>query len=308
VCLTASNSIKFLERIEFDAFYKKKISTAASPSSLHRQVVHCGQNTFIYAFTNLGNCVKIDLSEVEPADYRSVGVKLEAIADGVAKGEYPVKIFAVNDTPQGDVLFYTKQGTRQRTQWSEYMLTKRVFPAIKLKDGDEVLNVENFDEDEFSTMLLVTKKALCLNAVKDDVPVQGRVAGGVRGISLNDGDEVIFATQQNGEGEVIIATTFSTFKRVISSLFDPHGRGSKGMMIADIKGKGDILYADYVTVPYKLAVMSADKTVTEIDTESINIEPRVSRGKPLAGINNVVRVVPLKYKSEFEGNGVQLKF
>ena len=55
---------------------------------------------------------------------------------------------------------------------------------------------------------------------KYDVPVQGRLAGGVRGITLNDGDEVVFAAQQNGEGEIIVVTTLGGFKRVISSLFD----------------------------------------------------------------------------------------
>ena len=38
--------------------------------------------------------------------------------------------------------------------------------AFKLKAGDELLNVERYDGDEFSTMLFVTKKAMCLSAAK----------------------------------------------------------------------------------------------------------------------------------------------
>ena len=79
------------------------------------------------------------------------------------------------------------------------------------------------------------------------------------------------------------------------------------MMIADIKGKGDILFADYVTIPYKLAIMKSDKSVVEIDTEDILIENRVSKGKPLDGITDAVRVVPLKHRSDFPAEGVQLK-
>ena len=217
-------------------------------------------------------------------------------------------LFASETLPEGELLFFTKLGTVKRTEWSEYGLGKKLFPAIKLKQGDELLNVERYEENEDYTMLFVTKNAMCLCADRDDVPVQGRVAGGVRGIGLNDGDEVVFATQQNGEGEVIVVTTLDGFKRVIASLFDPHGRGGKGVMIADIKGKGEILFADYVTIPYKLAVVCEDKSVTEIDTETVPIENRVVKGKPLKGIENVRKVVALKHRSDYSDGTMQIKF
>ncbi len=313
VCITAANTLKFLEQEDFVAPSKKKTSATASPSQLHRQVIFGGQSDILYCFTNLGNCVKIPLEDCEPVEYRSAGVKLESVADGVQKGEYPVRIFAVGaaaaDREDGKgLLFFTKGGVVKRSEWSEYYSGKRLFPAIKLKDGDEVINVENYDGDEYSTMLFVTKNALCLNAGKDDVPVQGRGAGGVKGIALNAGDEVVFATQQNGEGEIIVVTTLGGFKRVIASLIDPHGRGGKGVMIADIKGKGEILFADYVTVPYKLAVIGADKAVTEIDTETVTIENRVSKGKIIKGLEGVARVVALKHRTEYPAGGQQLKF
>lgn len=312
VCITAANTLKFLEQEDFVAPSKKKTSATASPSQLHRQVIFGGQSDILYCFTNLGNCLKLPLEDCEPVEYRSAGVKLESVADGVQKGEYPVKIFAVAArTDGGDgkgLLFFTKGGVVKRTDWSEYYSGKKLFPAIKLKEGDEVINVENYDEDEYSTMLFVTKNALCLNAGKDDVPVQGRGAGGVKGIALNAGDEVVFATQQNGEGEIIVVTTLGGFKRVIASLIDPHGRGGKGVMIADIKGKGEILFADYVTVPYKLAVIGADKAVTELDTETVTIENRVSKGKIIKGLEGVARVVALKHKTEYPAGGQQLKF
>ncbi|MBD5631861.1 MAG: DNA topoisomerase 4 subunit A [Clostridia bacterium] len=308
VCLTAANTIKFLEQEEFSSLSKKKLSTYASLSAMHRQVVNCGQDATVYIFTNLGNCIKVNLAEVEPGDYRSYGVKLEGFIDGVQKGEYPVKVFAATDDIKGELLFFTKQGAVKRSDWAEYISGRKLFPALKLKPGDELLNVENWDADEFSTMLFVTKNALCLNAQKDDVPVQGRVAGGVKGVSLNTGDEVIFATQQNGEGEIIIATTLGGFKRVISSLFDPHGRGSKGVMIADIKGKGEILFAEYVTIPYTLAIVYGEKQVTEVDTESIMIESRVFKGKPIKGLDNVTKVVALKHKSEYSDGRMQISF
>ena len=175
------------------------------------------------------------------------------------RGEKPVKIYASGDEPpKGDLLFFTRQGTVKRTSWDEYSVSRQVFPAIKLKPGDEVLAVENYIEDNDCTMCFVTREGICLNADKDDVPVQGRVTGGVRGILLNDGDEVVFATQFYGEGEIIIISDAGAAKRVIASLFQPMGRGRKGMMIVD--GKSKVLFADYVTVPYLSLIHISEPT------------------------------------------------
>ncbi len=308
VCLTAADNIKFMVFDDFDGHYKKKLASTSSSAVIYKQSLICSNEANLYAFTNLGNCLKIDLNEREPVDWRATGIKLENICDGAQKNEYVVKLFATEEKPAGELLFITKLGAVKRTEWSEFESVKKLTSAIKLKDGDELLTVENFDDDEFSTMLFVTKKAMCLSAAKEDVPVQGRVAGGVKGIGLNTGDEVVFATQQNGEGEIIIVTTLGGFKRVISSLFETYNRGAKGVMIADIKGKGEVLFANYVTMPYKLAVTCADKTVAEIDTEDITIESRIFKGKPVKGLGEVIKVTAMKYKSDYSDSGMQIKF
>ncbi len=312
VCLNAHNHVKFVEREEFDFAAKKKLSSSVSLSHLHRHVINCGGEDAVFAFTNLGNCVKMNSKYADLNEFKSSGTKLEKLVEGVQKDEYPVRLFACRDgkLPEGELIFFTRQGVVKRSAWSEYEQGKPVFPAVKLKDGDELLTVERFDEDEYSTMLFITRKGLCLNASKDDVPVQGRIAGGVKGISLGEGDEVIFATQHTGEGEIIIVTTLGGFKRVVSSTIDPIGRACKGVMIADIKGKGEILFADYVTIPYSLAVVNEDKSVVEVNTEEIPIETRVFRGKPLKkeGVGKVIAVYALKHRSDYPDGRMQIKF
>ncbi len=312
VGINANDNLKFMERGEFKFIIKKKLPASASLSQLHKQVLNCGADDVVYAFTNLGNCVKLTAKYAELSDFKSTGVKLEKAAEGVQKGEYPVKLFAAigGKLPEGELLFFTKQGAVKRTAWSEYAQSKNIFQAIKLKDGDSLLNVEKFDPDEFSSMLFVTRKGLCLNANKDDVPVQGRIASGVKGIALGGGDEVLFATQHTGEGEIIIVTTLGGFKRVVASTIDSISRACKGVMIADIKGKGEILFADYVTIPYTLAVVNEDKTVAEVNTEEISIETRIFKGRPLKieGVSTVAAVYALKHRSDYPDGRMQIKF
>ena len=304
--LTAGDNLKFIDKIEFDQKHKKPLASVYRADALYKQTVVCKSDGAAIVFTNYGNCIRLDLNLFDAAGMGAGGIKIKDYYDAALRGEKPVKIYASgNEPPKGDLLFFTRQGTVKRTSWEEYSVSRQVFPAIKLKPGDEVLAVENYIEDNDCTMCFVTREGICLNADKDDVPVQGRVTGGVRGILLNDGDEVVFATQFYGEGEIIIISDAGAAKRVIASLFQPMGRGRKGMMIVD--GKSKVLFADYVTVPYKLAVVRADNSVTEMDTEDISIEPRPSRGKYLPAAGEVTAAVSLKYRSDFEDGHQQMK-
>jgi DNA gyrase subunit A len=309
ICIAANNTLKFIEKEEFLQKGKKPLVANTKADMLFKHITVAKSDGVILIFTNLGNVVKLDLNEIDETEFKANGIKLSSIYGDAESGEIPVKIFDItNGLPEGDVIFFTQQGTVKRTQWSEYSLAKSAYPAIKLKTGDKVINVENYITDDLYTMCFVTKGGMVLNAVSDDVPCQGRVAGGVRGMMLSDNDEVIFATQINGEGEIIIVTDSGLFKRVISSLIDPIARGRKGLMITDNKSK--VAFADYVTLPYALAVINEDKTVAELQTEDIAIDSRVSKGKPIkrADITQIKTVVALKYKSEYDDGNMQLKF
>lgn len=99
---------------------------------------------------------------------------------------------------------------------------------------------------------------MCLNAYKNDIPSQGRISAGVRGIALNEGDKVVFAGQIDDGGEILVGTDGNTIKRVIVSQIDPMARYRKGVKIVDLGSNRSVVYADYVTMPYKIAVKMDD--------------------------------------------------
>ncbi len=310
VAITAAGTVKAVEREEFEFMSAKKTSVNAKPYQLHVRTAKCKSNSDVLIFTDLGNCIRITLDELESGEFRGQGQKLSAIADGVEKNERPVNLFVIPERgAKGDLLFATKQGMVKRSPVAEYNLSKRVFQAIKLKPGDSVINVEIFDTQDVNTMFFVTKKAMCINAYPD-VPVQGRLSSGVKGITLKSDDEALYFGQVNGMGEVIIATTLNGVKRVPASVIDPQARGGKGVMIADIREKGgEILFADYVVLPYVVAVTLEDGSVREISTEDIPVESRVFRGRPIGAINGAAytAMYSLKHKCEYP-DGVQLTF
>ena len=307
VSLTADGRIKFTDKGEFVSKFKKPLANSKL-SGMHTQIVFTGSDAQLVCFTNAGNCVYINLDAADPSAYREEGLPLSEICEDVPEGERAVKLFSRGEL-HGDVLFFTKYGMVKRTPWTEYNLKKPFYQAMTLKDGDEVINAETYDEDEFSTMFFVNSAGFGLNAVKDNLPVQGRVAGGVRGIALKEGEECIFASQITAEGELVVVTASNFFKRVIVSTITPIGRACKGVTIADVKDCGKLLFADYVTIPYTLAIINKDGTVCEINTEEISIENRVVKGKKLKRTPPVdpEKIVALKQKSDYADGNVQLR-
>lgn len=238
----------------------------------------------LLAFTNLGNCCKIDLEIAPECRFRDKGHKFNMVAKECARNEYPVAFFAVGEKlPEGHLLFFTKDGLIKKTEWNEYNLLKPYYQAIKLKDGDELIDVQ-LDQPE-TTIAFITKQGLALNALKDDIPVQGRVAGGVKGINMNKGDSIKFVSQVDEEGEFVIVTDGGCYKRVIASDIEPMARYRKGIKIVELGKSNSIVFASYVKQPYDIAVIDNFGVAFTVNTEDVSIEGRTTKGKTLKNEN-----------------------
>ncbi len=239
----------------------------------------------VFCFTNLGNCYKIDVENIPDGKWREKGAELKTIVADAVDGEFPVYMRLIEEKlPKGDLLFYTRMGLVKRSAWSEYGVVKSSFAATKLRDGDEVIAMEDFVEG--CSLMFVTRDGMCLNADMSDMPVQGRIATGVKGISLADNDECVLIRQVNGDGEIALLTDRCFAKRVLVSQIDVMARYRKGIKIIDFtKTKTDngskIVYAACVTVPFKVVINVDDEYLTAFSTENFSIENRTHVGKPL---------------------------
>ncbi len=234
-------------------------------------------------FTNLGNCFRFKLSVIKDKRWAEPGCSLNALFPEALINEYPVACFSFNsEETDGSFTMITKQGSVKRTEASEFDVNKLSFQAIVLKEDDEVINVEKTLADENTTLFFATKLGMALNSLTDDYPLQGRKASGVKGINLNAEDEVIFASQVDDEGEIVIFTDNGYAKRVIlSAYFEPLNRACKGLKLIDLTGDNGkkLIYVDYVKLPVNFALVGYDK-FESVNSEDIRLENRVSKGKP----------------------------
>ena len=297
---TAGDTFKVLTGKQVDAL-DKSFDGKYKAQNLPLIVLDTVTDKRIFAFTNYGNCHKLDISaESLQRKWTESGVTLKELSDSAEKGEKVVSMFALEDKmPYGQLLFFTKQGMIKKCDWEQYDQRNASFSALKLNENDEVIAVEE-DNGAETTIVMITKGGICVNAKKEGIPTQLRNAAGVRGIALQDGDQVIFASQITDEGEVILATDEAKFKRVISSLLTVTARNTKGSMITSLKDGASVLFAAYVTQPYRLAVVDKNGSVGEVSTEDLFLTIKSNRGKllPQFAEDSVARVIPLYYKKE----------
>ena len=296
---TEDEKFKVLTGKQVEGLEKPIDNSRFKPSLVARQLLKTVTDKRIFAFTNYGNCHKLDISDPKlDCKLSDEGLSLRDLSKDAETGERVVALFEIGERmPYGNLLFFTKKGMIKKTDWLEYEQRKDSFQAVKLNEGDELLNVEA-ETDEEDTIMIVTKEGIGLNALKDDIPVQGRIATGVRGIQLRETDEVVLMTQINGEGEIIIATDEGKFKRVISSQVEPSKRYRKGSMVVSLREGASVICASYVTVPYMLAVVEKNNAVSELSSEDIFISVQSARAKRVLRYaeDSVKAVIPMPYK------------
>ena len=277
---TAADELKLVSEKNYN-MSDKTLGERATLSDVFCLELKTSTDKVVYSFTNMGNCYKIDFEDAIVGKLKDKGVPYKTFCPDALEGEKPIAFYEVGEKmPKGSLLFYSRLGYVKKSDWTEYNILKYAFQACKVNDGDELIGIELDDPEPTTTLFFVTEQGMCLNAYKNDIPTQGRVSAGVRGIALAEGDKVVFAGQIAEEGEIIVATDGNTYKKVIASQIDPMARYRKGVKIVDL-GKGrKVSFADYVTVPYKLAVQMDDGSLVMADTEEdITIEDRTTKGK-----------------------------
>ena len=298
---TADEKFKVLTGKQADAL-EKELEGKFKPQLVALKTLQTKTDKRIFAFTNYGNCHKLDISEPKlNGKLTDTGMSLRELSSDAEVDEKVVALFEVDERmPYGNLLFFTKKGMIKKTEWAEYEQRKACFQAVKLNEDDEVLAVEE-DTGEEDTIFIVTKEGICLKAMKDDIPTQGRISTGVRGIKLRENDEVVLMTQiTNDEGEILIVTTEGKFKKVVVPQIEKSKRYLKGTIIVGLSSGTSVLTACYVTVPYKLAVVSKTHEVSEISSEDVFIATQSAKAMKLSGylINSIEQVLPMPYKKD----------
>lgn len=277
VCVSAQGFLKAIEKKVYDTA-NKVFKDGGKLLQIHPIVTLTSTDKTLLVFTNKGYCARCRVKDIPIVKYKDKGASPREMFADFALDEKIIAIFDAEFDKQ-EILFFTESGFVKKTEFKDYEVQKAYFQAVKIKEDDQVI-AAMFDQPN-TNMIFATKDGQVLFAKKDDVPIQGRISGGVRGINLNDKDKVVFATICSDDGEIIVVTKLGFTKRVLISQIDKLPRYRKGVRLVGL-GKDDyVLFATRCTLPVEI-VFDYNTTFMK-NSEDIQIEQRMTKGKKQKG-------------------------
>jgi DNA gyrase subunit A len=155
----------------------------------------------------------------------------------------------------GELFFATKQGTVKKTSLNEYAnVRKGGIIAITIEPGDTLIDVkltrgsivENEEvRDSGDDVVLITRDGMSIRFSESDVRSMGRSAAGVKGITLEKGDEVVALAVVVPDATLLVAgengigkrTSFDEYLVQAESGARKQSRGGKGRITMKVTEK-----------------------------------------------------------------------
>ena len=176
------------------------------------------------------------------------------------------------------IIFVTKNGMIKKTYLEEYTKTNRNtgIAALNVKKGDSVVNIL-FQDDE--DLLLVTKNGMSIRFDTKDIGAVGRVARGVKGVKLSEGDEIVSAMSvHKTTDQVGIFTSKGLGKKVELKDFPAQKRGGKGTIVyKPTEQTGNIIGATMLSDEDNI-LLCGNKSSICISAKDVPILSKVGQG------------------------------
>lgn len=236
--ISAGNTIKKVTSKNY-SMSQKGLTDNSTITDVSTEIKTFASNETVLIMTNQGNAIKRTVSELKECKWRDKGFSLLSIEKATSLNEIPVAIISL--PKEGSILFMTKQGMVKKSEAKDLMVSKGFYQVCKLNEGDEVISVEI--DKEGKSILMLTKEGMSLNFDKGDIPVQGRISGGVKGINLESGDSVIFAKQIDFT-HIVVVSENGYIKKMSINQFPLSQRYRKGLKYINFAKNGKkVFYA-----------------------------------------------------------------
>jgi DNA gyrase subunit A len=158
------------------------------------QIFIASTHTPVLFFSSRGMSYRMKVWRLPAATPQSIGKALVNLLP-LAEGETITSILPLPEDPdtwgQLELMFATKTGNVRRNSLADFeSINRNGKIAMKLDEGDRIVRVAICTADD--NVLLTTAAGRCIRFRVEDVRVfKGRDSTGVRGIRLDEGDEVI---------------------------------------------------------------------------------------------------------------------
>ena len=248
-------------------------------------------------FTQNGRCYWLKVYEIPEGSRASKGRAIQNVIniepDDKIKAYLNVGNLKDEDYINNNyIVLGTKKGIIKKTSLEAYSRprTNGVI-AITVRDGDELL--EAVMTNGKSEILLAGRKGRCCRFDETDARALGRTASGVRGINIDEDDEVIGmivydpAADDAASHSILVVSEHGYGKRSEFDEYRKTNRGGKGVKTLNITEKtGSLVAIKNVTDENDLMIINRSGLTIRMAVSGIKVAGRATQGVRLINIKD----------------------
>ena len=191
------------------------------------------------------------------------------------------------------IVMITRDGTVKRMCQSTLRNIRSTgIRAITLDEGDELISVRQTGGEQ--NVFIATHDGMSVCFDENDVRAMGRVAVGVRGIRLRDGDYVVGAGVSESGTALLSITENGYGKRTPVEEYTVQHRGGMGLKNYNITDKtGKVVDMKIVNEEDDLLVVSDDGTIIRMAVSDISVLGRSTQGVRVMKVNDGAKVISI---------------
>ena len=252
-------------------------------------------HNYVMFVTNTGRLLWLKGYRIPEGGRQSKGKPIVNILSDLQDGEKVLSVIYTREfTDDKFIVFCTRNGLIKKTPLSAYgNVRQKGIKAIKLEEGDELVETRIVDGDEY--IRIATKDGLAAKFPGSEVNPTGRDTMGVKGVTLNPGDRVV-AMAVVREGDMLLTVSENGFGK-ISNVDDYRltHRGSKGVItIKTTERNGSVVAVKKVADDKELIVTSESGKILRIRIADIRVTGRNAAGVKIMDLRDGDKVTALQ--------------
>lgn len=297
----------YIKRIPLATYKSQKrggkgiVGAATKNEDFLEELVVTDTHSRILFLTDRGKIYSVKAYDIPEAGRQARGtaaINLISIApDEKVRAVIPVRDF----DQKGYLLMVTKNGMVKKTPLGEFRSARKTgIAAMTLAPGDDVVQVRLTSGKQ--EVLFVTANGIALRCPEEDIRPMGRIARGVHGIRLEEGDRLVamdILDSGSPEPDLLVVSRYGFGKRTPLSEYRIQSRGGKGIKTFRVTDRsGDLIGAKVVSANDELILLSREGSVIRIQVSGVPVHGRVTQGVKLMTMSQNDEVVALAKISE----------
>ena len=235
----------------------------------------------LFFFTNRGRVYPLRSFQIPgDASRTSRGVLLSNLLPLQRNEQVQTMLLIDNPKDEYPLLLATKKGQIKSLKTGELTnIRPSGLIVMNLTQDDELVSVAQVGEAKDAMM--VTERGQAIRFAIDDLTPRSRIAGGVRGIRLLEGDRVVAMGVVTTNSHLLVVSQGGYGKMTSTSSYTRKGRGGQGVRTFQVTEKaGPLAAAKVVTDPeqQEMLIISSKAQVVRISMDDVRETGRVAQG------------------------------